>query len=234
MTMETRQQKDLELWREWRRTNSTQTLQALLTRLQPLINREVNKWQSTVPPAALQSKGRLLTVEALKSYNPNMGAAIGTHVTSRLRKLSRFVYPYQNVARLPENKQLMFNTFRVAESNLYDTYGREPTVEELANDLSWSTKKVKDFQRSFSRRELVESEGAFMDSPQEDSTLVDFYYHGLSPDSKLLFQDITGYGGKTPLSNKRLLKKYKMTQGQLSYKKRKFTEQIRKIQEGRQ
>jgi len=233
MTMETRQQKDLELWREWKRTNSTRTLDALLKRLQPLINREVNKWQSAVPPAALQSKGRMLTVEALKSYNPNMGAAIGTHVTSRLRKLSRHVYPYQNVARLPENKQLMFNTFRVAESHLYDAHGREPTVEELSNELSWAPKKVKEFQRSFGRRELVESEGAFIDTPQEDSTLVDFYYHGLSPDNKLLFQDITGYGGRPAMSNRKLLKKYKLTQGQLSYRKRKFTEQIRRIQQGR-
>jgi len=80
---------------------------------------------------------------------------------------------------------------------------------------------------------LVESEGAFQDDDGEDSPLVDFYYHGLSPDDKLLFEDITGYGGKKALDNTALRRKYRMTQGQLSYKKRKFTEQISQIQKGK-
>ena len=230
--MENRQQQDLELWREWQRTRRSDVLKKLLDRLQPLIYREVAKWGSTVPPAALESKGRLLTVEALKSYNPNMGAAIGTHVTARLRKLSRYVYPHQNVARLPENKQLMFNTVTVATNSLEDTLGREPTVTELADELKWSSKKVSDFQRSFGRRELVESEGAFLETEDDTSTLTDFFYHGLPPDDQRLFEDITGFGGRKPMSNTQLRRKYRLTQGQLSYKKRKFTEDVRQIQKG--
>jgi len=231
--MENRQQQDLELWREWRSTNSPQTLEKLLNRLQPLIRREVSKWGGTVPPAALESKGRLLTVEALKSYDPRMGAAIGTHVTARLRKLSRHVYPYQNVARLPENQQLMFNTVNVAQNQLYDALGRDPTVTELADELKWTPKKVSDFQSSFGQRELVESEGAFLETDTDDSTLTDFYYHGLAPDDKRLFEDITGYGGVKPKTNTQLMKKYRVTQGQLSYKKRKFVTDIKNIQQGR-
>jgi len=231
--MESRQQKDLELWHEWKRTNQAATLQKLLDRLQPLIYREVTKWGSTVPPAALESKGRMITVQALKSYNPNMGAAIGTHITARLRKLSRHVYPHQNIARLPENKQLMFNTVSVAHNNLQDSLGREPTVVELADELKWNSKKVVDFQRSFGRRELVESEGAYIDTDESDSTLTDFFYHGLNHDDKSLFEDITGYGGTTPKSNTQLRRKYSITQGQLSYKKRKFTDSLKAIQGGR-
>lgn len=232
MTLE-RQQEDLELWNRWKKTKSKNTLKQLMTRMNPLIHREVNKWQYTVPPAALMSKGRLLTVKALESYNPNKGAAIGTYVTSSLRKLSRYAYPMQNVARMPENKQLLFNTFEGAKGRLYDELGREPTIEEMSDELSWNKKKVRDFQRSFGRRELVESEGAFQDEHAEEAPLVDFYYHGLAPDDKLLFEDITGYGGRNPLSNTQLRKKFKMTQGQLSYKKRKFTEQIKSIQAGK-
>lgn len=230
---EDRKEKDLELWKEWKRTRSPATLSKLLDRLQPLIVRETGKWQSTVPQVALEAKARLLTVEALENYNPNMGAAIGTHVTSRLRKLSRFVYPYQNVARLPENKQLLYNTFQIAQNRLLDAYGRDPTTEELADELEWTPKKVTDFQRSFGRRELVESEGAFIEDEPQESYLVDFYYHGLAPEDKLLFEHIVGYGGKRPLSNTELMRKFKLTQGQLSYKKRKFVDDIRKIQSGR-
>jgi DNA-directed RNA polymerase specialized sigma subunit len=229
----TRQQEDLDLWREWKRTKSPLTLEHLLTRLAPLINREVGKWGATVPRVALESKARILTIEALENYDPNRGAAIGTHVTNRLRKLSRFVYPYQNVARLPENKQLLFNTFQVAQNKLYDEHGREPTVEEISDELGWTKRKVSDFQHSFGRRELVESEGAFIEDDPATSGLVDFYYHGLAPDDKRLFEDITGYGGKRPLPNSQLMSKYRLTQGQLSYRKRKFIDQIKKIQQGR-
>lgn len=230
--METRQEKDLAYWRAWKKTNSTQDLEALLKRLQPLIFREVVKWQSVVPSVALEAKAKLLTVEALRTYNPNMGAAIGTHVASRLRKVSRSVYPYQHVVRLPENKQLLYNSFNIATSNLHENLGREPTTTELADELGWSSKKVKDFQTSYGRRELVESEGANLDTVDSESMLVDFYYNDLPPKDKLLFEDITGYNGKRVLNNTELRRKHNLTQGQLSHKKRKFVDSIKRLQVG--
>lgn len=231
MTSE-RQQDDLDLWREWQRTNDQAHLNKLMTRLNPLIQREVGKWGGSVPLPALESKARVLTIKALKSYSPNKGAAIGTHVASQIRKLSRSVYPYQNVARLPENKQLYYNTFQVANNTLLDNLGREPTAEEMADELGWTPKKVRDFHQSFNRRELVESEGGLMEGHEDRSSLVDFYYHGLSPDDKLMFEDITGYSGKKVLDNTKLMKKYKITQGQLSYRKQKFVQDIERIQHG--
>lgn len=227
-----RQQQDLELWKQWKRTNDPEHLKQLLDHMNPLVQREVQKWGAAVPREALESKGRLLTVQALKTYDPNRGAAIGTHVTSRLRKLSRDVYPYQNVARLPENKQLLYNTFQVATNNLVDQHGREPTVDELADELGWTPRKVADFQKSFARRELVESAGAFMEEGSADEGLVDFYHHGLTPSDKLMFEDIIGYKGRPVMNNAQLMKKYSMTQGQLSYKKRKFINDLRSIQQG--
>lgn len=228
-----RQQQDLEIWRQWKASNDPQHMKELLDRMNPLIQREVQKWGAAVPREALESKGRLLTVQALKSYDPSRGAAIGTHVTSRLRKLSRDVYPYQNVARLPENKQLLYNTFQVATNNLVDQHGREPTTDELADELGWTLRKVTDFQKSFSRRELVESAGSFMEEGSTDDGLIDFYHHGLTPADKLMFEDLIGYKSRNALNNAQLMKKYVLTQGQLSYKKRKFINDLKDIQQGR-
>jgi len=228
-----RKQQDLELWEAWKRTRNRQYLDDLMNRLKPLIHREAVKWQSTLPPAVVESRGRQLALEALESYNPNMGAAIATHVTARLRKLSRMGYAHQNVARLPENKQLMFNAFSVAQGRVFDREGREATADELADELGWAPKKVQNFQHAFERRELVESEGLSMDGPEEDSSVVDFFYHGLPPKDKLLFEDITGYGGRTPLNNSQLRRKHNLTQGQLSYQKRKLVDQLKAIQQGR-
>jgi len=225
-----RQDQDLTLWREWKQTGRADKLEALLNRLQPLIYRETSKWQSAVPGPALEAKARLLAAEALKTYDPNRGASIGTHVTSRLRKLSRSVYPYQNVARLPENKQLLYNTFMVANNELLDDLGRDPTVDELADHLKWPSKRVQDFHKSYGVRELVESAGATADFQAHQApssggaTMVDMFYHGLSKEDQDLFKDITGYGGAKELSNSQLCMKYKITQGQLSYKRRKLVD----------
>ena len=63
--------------------------------------------------------------------------------------------------------------------------------------------------------------------------LVDFYYHGLAPMDKSLFEDVTGYGGKPILNNAQIMKKHNLTQGQLSYQKRKLIDSIKGIQDGR-
>lgn len=230
--MLTRQQDDLALWNQWRSSNDTLARQKLMTRLEPLVQNEVNKWGQAVPRQALEVKAKLLTVEALETYDPKKGAAIGTHVASRLRKLSRSVYPYQNVARVPENQQLYFHTYNVASGKLQDDLGRDPSVDELADELGWSQKRVTHFQNAFSRRELVESEGAYWEG-ERDEGLVDFYHHGLAPKDKQLFEDIIGYNGKTALKNPELMKKYSVTQAQLSYSKRKFMQDLQNIQNGK-
>ena len=194
--MSARQQEDLELWEKWKKTGQSRYLEDLLARLKPLLHREVHKWQASMPPAVLESKGRQLIVDALKAYDPTRGAAIATHITTRLRKMSRSVYPYQNVARLPENQQLAFNTFAIAQNNVLDRTGREATARELADELGWTPTKVRTFQSTIGRRELVESEGLFGEADSDNMPLVDFFYHGLPPSEQLLFEDITGYGGK--------------------------------------
>lgn len=230
--MLTRQEEDLALWKQWKSSNDRLALNRLLTRLDPLIQGEVNKWGQAVPRQALEAKAKTLALEALESYDPKKGAAIGTHVTSRLRKLSRSVYPYQNVARVPENQQLYFHTYNVATNKLQDSLGRDPAVDELADELGWSQKRVTHFQNAFARRELVESEGAYWEG-ERDEGLIDFYHHSLAPRDKQIFEDIIGYNGKTPMKNPDLMKKYNMTQAQLSYLKRKYVQDLQRVQGGK-
>ena len=64
--METRQQQDLDLWMEWKKTGDPRSLSGLVDRLNPLIHREVNKWGGVVPRVALESRARVLTVKALQ------------------------------------------------------------------------------------------------------------------------------------------------------------------------
>lgn len=221
--------RDIALWEQWDRTKSPQDLQALLNHLQPLINQQVNRWAGGLSRDALEMQAKLLTVEAIKSYNPAMGAALATHVMNRLQKLSRLVYTHTNALRLPEHKAISMASFSVAQDTLRSNLGRDPSHGELADHLGWTQYRVAEFQRAYDRRELLGS-GEFNPAQfpvaDQDDPIISFVYHDMEPKQQRLFEHMTGYGNKPVLNNPQLMKKYDMTQGQLSYVKRQMVDRF--------
>lgn len=222
MTMKS---KDLELWEQWNRTRSSADMQALLNHLQPLINQQVTRWGGTLSRPMLETKAKVLAAEAIKTYQPNRGAALATHVTNRLQKLSRTVYTHTQAARLPEHKAVGMATFSVANDQLQNDLGREPTHVELSDHLGWSQARTREFQRAYGRKELLASgefnPASFPIADQHDP-IIDYVYFDMEPKNQQIFEHITGYGGKPVLSNRELMSRFKITQGQLSYQKRKM------------
>ena len=195
-SLTTSKAKDIVLWEQWNRTKSPQDLQALLNHLQPLINQQVNRWAGGLSRDALEMQAKVLAVEAIKTYNPAMGASLGTHVTNRLQKLSRLVYTHTNALRLPEHKAISMTTFSVAQDMLRSDLGREPTHVELADHLGWTQHRVREFQRAYDRRELLGS-GEFNPAQfpvaDQDDPIISFVYHDMEPKQQRLFEHITGY-----------------------------------------
>jgi len=231
MTRAERKEKDLELWREYNKNPSKQNLKPLMKALDPVIQVEVNKWSGAIARPVLESKAKSLALEAIKSYDPYAGAALATHVTNRLKKLSRKVYTHQDAVRLPEYKKLKVQNLHKANQQLMDVHGREPTNQELADHLAWAPKTLSKVQQA-QHAELIESGdmGAGMFENQSvwgsDSGdgMVDMLYYDMNPEDKLIFEHSTGYSGKPILSNKELRKKTNLTQGQLSYRKRQLVD----------
>ena len=236
-----RAQRDLALWKRWKDSKAPADLSALLQQVNPLIQHEVNKWSGTLARPLLEVEGKRLALMGFESYDPNKGAALGTHITNSLLKMSRLSYANQNVARLPENKMLQFHTYRIGHAELADQHGRPPTVDELADHLGWSIPRVAAFQRDIAHQEMLESGGASEVSQsggvtshvEESDHTVDFIHHDLPAQQKLIFEHLTGYGGTAVLSNAAIMKKLKMTQGQYSYQKRLLIDHIDKVTAGR-
>ncbi len=228
-----RKEKDLQAWNQWNRSHADTDLMAVMSLLEPVIRSEVGRWSGSVAPAILSLEARRLAVDAIKGFNPNAGAALNTHVTNQLKKLSRTVYDNQNVARIPEYKVLQVHNFNLAESKLRDNLGRDPTADELLDELGWTKKYLADFQRS-RRKEFIESGELprIFDLDSGDGGLVDFAYHDLSPLQQKIFEFKTGYGGNPVLSGSEIMKKLKLKQSQLSYQQRKMTEHFTKVMQG--
>lgn len=223
-------EQDLEIWKVWKKQPTPANMQAVLRQVDPLIQKEVNRWSGKLARPALELEAKRLAAEAVESYSPTGGAALSTHVMNRLRKLSRLPYTHQNIARIPEYQTLKFHTYELAKSALQDRLGRDPTVDELANELGWSKNHLTSFQKSI-RKEFVESgePPPIFDTHTDESGMVDFVFHDLSPVQKQIFQYSTGYGGAPILSNPDMTKKLKLTQGQLSYQKRLLVNKIQSV-----
>jgi hypothetical protein len=224
--------RDLELWHEWNQTRTEANLKQVLDQLNPVIQNEVNRWAGTLARPVLEIEAKTLAREAIESFSPNAGAALATHVTNRLKKLSRLSYTHQNIARMPEYQSLKFTTVSNAKSALTEQHGREPTVDELADELNWSRPALEAFQKNV-RKEYIETDAPppiFDTTEPEAGGTVDFVYHDLAPKQKKLFEFTTGYRGTPVLNNAEIMKRLKMTQGQLSYQKRilvnKFNEHL--------
>lgn len=234
-----RQEADLAAWKTWKAKPTDANASALLSQVAPLIHKEVNKWSGTLAKPLLETEGKRLAMQAFHSYDPGKGAALGTHVVNQLQRMSRLSYANQNVARLPENKMLLYHAYNVAHSELADEHGRAPTTDEIADRLGWPIKKVEEYRTSIGRREMLESGGLFESSDaglyDEDKQdhLVDFIHHDLPATHKLIFEHLTGYGGAEQLSNQEIQKKLGMTQGQYSYAKAKLIEHVNAVSEGR-
>lgn len=233
-----RGEQDRALWERWKKNPTDANASALLLQVNPLIQREANKWSGTLARPLLETEGKRLAMQAFQNYDPTRGAALGTHVVNQLQKMSRLSYANQNVARLPENKMLQFHAYHLAHSELQDTLGRPPATDELADHLGWSMRQIEQFRKQTGHQELIESGGVENVSSNlavaDDSDhIVDFIHHDLPPVQKSIFEHLTGYRGAETLNNTQIQKKLNLTQGQYSYQKRKLLDTVEAVHTGK-
>lgn len=234
-----RQEQDHAAWQTWKKAPTDANASALLKQVEPLVHKEVSKWSGTLARPLLETEGKRLAMQAFHNYDPTKGAALGTHVVNQLQRMSRLSYSNQNVARLPENKMLLYHSYNLAHTELADTHGRSPSTDEMADRLGWPLKRVEEYRKSIGRRELLESGGLFESSDaglfdqDHQSHVVDFMHHDLPAQHKTIFEHLTGYGGTEILSNQQIQKKLGLTQGQYSYAKKKLIDHMEGVHGGK-
>jgi hypothetical protein len=224
--MSARSDRDMELYTAYKANPNKNTLNPLLKQFDGTINKAVNKWGGgNVAPMVLKIKAKGIVKDAINNFDPSK-SQLNTHVTNHLKGLSRPVYETQ-VARMPESRTYKTGTFLARQDELTNTLGRIPTVSELSEDLKWSQKEVGRF-----REELRAQYSTSKPTPpgfenfNSDMAELDFIYHDLNDQDKVVFEHTTGYGGAPILSGAGLTRKSKLTQGQISHSKRRIRNKV--------
>ena len=222
-----RYQEDIEAWKKWNSTGAREDLGVLFKRVDPIIQKEVSRW-ATGPVArpVLNLEAKKISLNAFKNFNPEK-ARLSTHLTNNLKGLSRIIYTHNNPARLPEHQVLKLNTFLGSKNSLEEQLGREPTTQEIAEDLAWSPREVSRYEGQLrSGYSTSQPQPPGFEKYDAEKVFIDFVYNDLVDQDKAVFEYTTGYGGKPILSAQQLMKKTHMTQGQISHSKRRIRKMV--------
>lgn len=200
---------DLELWKKWDSGGKKpDDLRPLLNNFRGMIRSHSNKYTGNVelPPAAIQAEFTDQFVNALNTYNPNKGAALGTWVNTNLQKGKRYITKYQNPARIGEQRVYKIGQYQGAIAQLDSQFGREPTHFEVAEHLGWAPKEVERMGTEI-RKSYVASAGEMDPStimPSKEKEALDLVRYDLSPHEFAVYEYTLGIGGKPQLKPKQI------------------------------
>jgi DNA-directed RNA polymerase specialized sigma subunit len=199
----------------YQQTQSPELGKSLLQEHKDIIDHHVKKWSGILPDVIIQKHANAYALDAFKTFDPNKGASLNTHMYNHLSKLSRLNYENQNVVKIPEHQILQIRNFNDTVAHLKDKFNREPTYEEIADHMVIPVAHVKKIALNSGRKDFT------YDSDHEDIQQGDIEanpqtlylqdtFSRLPKDQQQQFQDLTGYNGATVLKPSEFGKKYKM------------------------
>ena len=138
---------ELAYWKRYKRGDKT-ALNELVRSFKPLVHSRVKPWttNSPLPKSAVEAEGVRLLKMGFDTYDPDKGAALNTHVWNYLQKIHRYGYTYQNVGSLPEPRAAKVGTYQNTFEQMKDNLGREPSIQELRQELGWKVSDLKAMQ----------------------------------------------------------------------------------------
>lgn len=226
---------DKEQILDWQKTRDPTTFANLIIRYQPVVNSVVNKYRTVgLAPATLRAQATTQLIKAFDSYNPDKGTQPTTHIWNNLQKVQRMASESLMSGHIPENRNLKKATFNIVKDNLTEQLGRDPAVDEMADELKWNKKEVGRMMNEL-KGEITASNAEFdfygnaTTSTGKDKELADYLYTELTGPQKVIFEHTFGYGGKELLNNKEIAGRLRMNEMAVHRMKKQMSERIQEM-----
>ncbi|RUM29596.1 MAG: hypothetical protein DSY42_06175 [Aquifex sp.] len=224
----------MDIYLAWQAHKKPEHFEKLYKAFEPTIQHMISKWNANLDPRTMKSLAKVQFLKALETYDPDKGTALGTHVYNYLQKLSRYSMSYGETVRMPENLRLKVGSLLDAINKLREKLGRDPTIDELADELAWPKREI---ERIFKYMYEEKAEGslempAAADIYTPKEAAIESIYRKLSAEEKLVFEHLTGYGGKPILKAKDIAKKLGVSPAQVSNIRKRIIEKFEKELEG--
>jgi RNA polymerase primary sigma factor len=213
---------------EWTKTPTPESNVKILSAVQPTIDTALSSYVGKNPSPIMQSRAKLMALNALKTYDPQRGN-VRTHLLSQLQSLRRLAAKEQNIISIPEQVGLDFQKLESAENELRDKLNRDPADDEVADYTGLSVRRIRKI-RSFNQpvAEGMTQVTADPDSSPTEiaSTLpganfstdawINFVYDDLTPTDKLIMDMTLGRNGRRRASTQEIARRLNITPGAVS------------------
>jgi len=228
-------QDDKEMIQDWQDNRNPTAFANLMIRFQPVVNSVVNKYRTVgLAPATLRAHATTQLIKALDTYDPSKGTVPTTHIWNSLQKVQRVASESLMSGHIPENRNLKKSTFTIVRDNITEQLGREPNVDEMADELKWDRNEVGRMNNEL-KGEVTASNAEFdfygnsTQGSSKDKDLADYLYSELDGPQKVIFEHTFGYGGKPILNNKEIAVQLNMNEMAVHRAKHKMSERIQEM-----
>jgi len=206
------------------------TLNSVVRGLQPTINYALSSVSGLGDPG-LTAKAKLVAAEAVKTYDPEYGASLETHVSNNLKKLSRIARAHKSPIQLPERTQLDLYALHRSETEYTDKYGQEPDVTQLADYSGIPIKRIKKLRLSSL---AVPSEEAGIEGeevPNYYEEALDYVYQESDYRDRKIMEHKLGYGGAKKMAGNEIAMKLNIDPAQITRRSAKLAMKVSELQE---
>jgi len=219
-----------DLWKDWKKRPTPENLSRAVNSFGGMIASSANN-NKTVNKALLTSKARLLTSEAIKTYDPSQGTKLSTHVYNHLRPLNREAKDMTEVAPMSryygEESGKMVNMIRgFTEEN-----GREPDDVEIRDALGISGRRLEKLNKIV-KYEVPESQvvGDVDEGEDPESSRLnlwtEYVYNDLDHHGRKILDMKLGRNGHPAMSNDEISKKLNLSPVEVSNRASKIAQSI--------
>jgi DNA-directed RNA polymerase specialized sigma subunit len=232
--LSSRQQREIELWKTWKASGENrEDFAPLLQSFQPLLQKRIRVFsgRTPLPPAAVEAEFNKRFLHAARTYDPNRGAKLSTHVQNQLKSAQRFITRYQNVGRIPEPRAYNIGKFTTARGELEQKFKRPASSMELADRLQWNLDEVHRMEAELSHGDLPTS--GFLDDPtvvvpSREREVLKLLQFELTPDERVVYEHLLGSGGRPSLSATQIAKKMGWSDSKVSRIRAKIAKKAQK------
>lgn len=220
-----------EQWNNAKRSKATAG--PLLVALTPTIDAALKSYAGG--DDQLRTRASIMAIDAAGRYSPKTGVQLSTYVSSYLRGLNREFAKRSQMVHIPEGSRLEWLKLEKASRDLEIEHGREPTLDELADNTSLSIKKIERLRKQnrgeASESQLLTEQGDTLFARTDDPQRIwaDYVYHELDPVDKKIYEWSTGFGGSATLKKMDIAKRLKISAPAVSARINKI---ITRLQEG--
>jgi len=211
---------------DWKKNPTPDKLAKVVNKFSGLLHKELPKYYGNLPPTVIKSYGKKFIINSLDSFNPQKGS-LSSHVSSNLRKLHRVNYETSSIFRMSEELQRGVNQYKQSKETLSAKLKRDPTNEEMSDELHWSPTKVARIENQLMNEVMT---GNLEFTPAHinmQDPVIDYIYHDLPAEEKIIFQHRTGYRGNPILKLNQLSKKLNISPATISNKAMRIAKKIK-------